>query len=315
MNTSLFPSRQPWGDDLSISDSRTTGGPIVAPKPRLVGPVTRTDIVKFAGAGGDFNPVHHDEEAARRAGYPSVFAMGMFTAGVLGDYVATWLGAENVNRFSVRFATPVWPGDALSLAVGELSSEGGAIAATLMVTAGSELRVSGEAMARAADRGVAVAPPATPDELQHLLATPAQGLTLPIERGKVMEFARAIKSENPVHFDAAAARALGFDDVIAPLTFSAAAAHYNGGDAADLPRSLGLDVARMLHGEERWTYVRPPVAGEVLTGRRTVTAAWRKPARSGGAMTFVVVAVDYRDAAGEPVLRDEMVMIEMPPRG
>lgn len=302
-------------DDVSIRHSRAAADPAVAPEPREVGPITRTDIVKFAGAGGDFNPVHHDEEAARRAGYPSVFAMGMFTAGLLGDYVSRWLGAENVARFSVRFASPVWPGDTLSLAADELSPDHGAIAAKLTVTTGAELRVSGQAAARGDRRVAPVGSPETPDELRHLLATPAQDLTLPIERGKVMEFARAIKSDNPVHFDAAAARGLGFEDVIAPLTFSAVAAHYNSGDAADLPRSLGLDVARMLHGEERWTYARAPVAGEVLEGQRTVTAAWRKPARSGGAMTFVVVAVDYRDAEGGLVLRDEMVMIEMPPRG
>jgi acyl dehydratase len=293
---------------------RTASDQVVSPPPRDFGPVTRTDIVKFAGAGGDFNPVHHDDEFARRAGYPSVFAMGMFTAGLLGDYVADWLGVASVSRLAVRFMSPVWPGDTLSCGAGEVACDDGAITAKLTVAAGADVRVAGEVQANVVTDPGPTQTPATPGDLRHLLATPAADVALPIERGKVMEFARAIKSENPLHFDVGAANACGFADVIAPLTYSAASAHYNGGDAADLPRALGLDLARVLHGEERWSYVRPPVAGETLHGIRTVAAAWRKPVRSGGAMTFVLTAVDYRDATGAPVLRDETIMIEMPAR-
>ncbi len=288
--------------------------PLLAPPRREVGPITRTDIVKFAGAGGDFNPVHHDEEFARRAGHPSVFAMGMLTAGLLGDFVADWLGLAQVARFNVRFVRPVWPGDVLALAALDVGGDAEVAAAKLRVAAGSHPCVTGEVATRAARGGVDLQPPHTPDDLRYLLETPPQIIILPVERGKVMEFARAIKSDNPLHYDAAAAKAAGFNDVVAPLTFSAVAAHYTGGDAADLPKSLGLDISRMLHGEERWSFERPPVAGETLTGTRTVAAAWRKETKSGGVMTFVLVAVDYRDADGASVLRDEMLMIEMPPR-
>ncbi|MHB8692938.1 MAG: MaoC/PaaZ C-terminal domain-containing protein [Solirubrobacteraceae bacterium] len=77
--------------------------------------VTRTQIVRFAGAAGDFNPMHHDEPFARAAGQPSVFAMGQLTAAILGDAVASWFGAANVAGYGVRFKDKVWPGDALVL--------------------------------------------------------------------------------------------------------------------------------------------------------------------------------------------------------
>lgn len=285
-----------------------------APAPCTVGPVTRTDIVRFAGAGGDFNPVHHDELFAKQAGYPSVFAMGMLTAGFLGDYVATWAGVAEVRRLAVRFVSPVWPGDLLSLSTPEVSAKDAQIVASLAVSAGEQPRVTGEARAGGPASWAAAEVPETPDDLRHLLRTAPVEVRLPVERGKVAEFARAIKSGNPLHFDLEAARAAGFRDLVAPLTFSAAAGHYNGGDAADVPKMLGFDISRVLHGEERWTYVRPAVAGETLTGVRTVAAAWRKQTRSGAAMTFVLLPTEYRDAAGELVLRDEQLMIEMPSR-
>jgi acyl dehydratase len=81
-----------------------------------VGPITRTDIVRYAGAGGDFNPIHHDEEFARAAGMPSVFSHGLLSAGLLGQYLGRWVGVANVKRFGVRFTGQVWPGDTLTLA-------------------------------------------------------------------------------------------------------------------------------------------------------------------------------------------------------
>ncbi len=78
-----------------------------------VGPITRTDIVRYAGASGDFNPFHHDEEFALSAGLPSVMAHGMLSAGMLASFVTRWFGAGSVRRFKVRFRERVWPGDVL----------------------------------------------------------------------------------------------------------------------------------------------------------------------------------------------------------
>jgi acyl dehydratase len=80
-----------------------------------VGPITRITIARYAGAGGDFNPVHVDEEFAHAAGLPSVFSHGLLSAGLLGQYLARWVGQANVRRFGVRFTGQVWPGDELTL--------------------------------------------------------------------------------------------------------------------------------------------------------------------------------------------------------
>lgn len=83
-------------------------------KPQLVGPVTRTDIVRYAGASGAFHPLHYDQEFAEQAGYPTVFSIGMYQAGLLATFATDWLGAERIRRFAVRFAALVWPGDELT---------------------------------------------------------------------------------------------------------------------------------------------------------------------------------------------------------
>ena len=78
------------------------------------GPITRTDIVRYAGASGDFNPIHHDQGFAESAGFPTVFSIGMFQAGLLSTYATDWLGADKVRRFTVRFKEQVWPDDVLT---------------------------------------------------------------------------------------------------------------------------------------------------------------------------------------------------------
>lgn len=82
--------------------------------PWRTGPLSRTDVVRYAGAGGDFNPIHHDEPMATAAGMPSVFAMGLLHAGMLGIRLARWVGPDQVRSFAVRFTGQVWPGDELT---------------------------------------------------------------------------------------------------------------------------------------------------------------------------------------------------------
>ena len=80
----------------------------------VFGPVTRADIARYAGASGDFNPIHIDEDYARSTGAPTVFAMGMLPAGYLAHAVSDWFGGPHrLRRYKVRFTTRVWPGDEL----------------------------------------------------------------------------------------------------------------------------------------------------------------------------------------------------------
>ncbi|MEX2195916.1 MAG: MaoC/PaaZ C-terminal domain-containing protein [Thermoleophilaceae bacterium] len=78
-------------------------------------PITRTQLVRYAGASGDFNPMHHDEEFATRAGMPSVFAHGLLQSGTLASVLARWVGLANLRSYSTRFVGEVWPGDVLEL--------------------------------------------------------------------------------------------------------------------------------------------------------------------------------------------------------
>ena len=76
--------------------------------------VSRPDFVRYAGASGDFVPLHYDQTFVEAAGIPTVFAQGMWTAGCLSRCLTDYAGAGNVRRFKVRFAKQVWPGDTLT---------------------------------------------------------------------------------------------------------------------------------------------------------------------------------------------------------
>ncbi|MGZ4795184.1 MAG: MaoC/PaaZ C-terminal domain-containing protein [Acidimicrobiia bacterium] len=76
--------------------------------------LTRTDLVMYAGASGDFNPMHTDEVAAQAAGLPSVFGHGMFTAGLLGKALTDFVGVGNLRNYKIRFTKQTWPGETLT---------------------------------------------------------------------------------------------------------------------------------------------------------------------------------------------------------
>ncbi|OBH01478.1 hypothetical protein A5692_02605 [Mycobacterium sp. E342] len=82
--------------------------------PRQFGPLSKEMFVRYAGASGDFNPMHYDDDLARSAGYPSAFGQGMFTAALLATFVTDWLGPWQLQRYGVRFRGQVWPGDTLT---------------------------------------------------------------------------------------------------------------------------------------------------------------------------------------------------------
>lgn len=84
--------------------------------PLVVENLTRTNFVRYAGASGDFNPMHHDDTIATQVGNPSVFGHGMLTAGLMARVVKDWFGPEAMRQFQVRFAKQVWPGDTITFA-------------------------------------------------------------------------------------------------------------------------------------------------------------------------------------------------------
>lgn len=76
--------------------------------------LSRTQIVQYAGASGDYMPLHTDEVYAREiAGYPGVFAHGMLSMGATGAMLTNWVGDGRLTQYSARFTRQVWPGDDL----------------------------------------------------------------------------------------------------------------------------------------------------------------------------------------------------------
>ena len=79
--------------------------------------LSRTQIVQYAGASGDYNPLHSDEVYTTQvAGYPSVFAHGMLTMGLTSKMLVNYVGPGRLTKFGVRFTNQVWPGDTLEAA-------------------------------------------------------------------------------------------------------------------------------------------------------------------------------------------------------
>ncbi|HEY7708490.1 MAG TPA: MaoC/PaaZ C-terminal domain-containing protein [Candidatus Entotheonella sp.] len=82
---------------------------------KVVENLTRTQIVQYAGASGDYNPIHTDEVYTTQvAGYPSVFAHGMLSMGMTGMMLTNYVGDGRLTKFGVRFTRQVWPGDSLT---------------------------------------------------------------------------------------------------------------------------------------------------------------------------------------------------------
>src|SRR6184192_1767298 len=94
--------------------------------------LTRTDLVMYAGASGDFNPMHHDEVKAKEAGLPSVFGHGMFSAGLLGTAITNYVGVGTLRSYKVRFTKQTWPGETLTtkVVIAEKRSETGEVVLT-----------------------------------------------------------------------------------------------------------------------------------------------------------------------------------------
>lgn len=89
----------PYFEDVNIGDQ----GPARSLE------LSRTDLVRYAGAAHDFNPMHHDEIKAVAAGMPSVFGHGMLSAGFLAGAVTDYVGLGTLTRFSVKFTRQAWP--------------------------------------------------------------------------------------------------------------------------------------------------------------------------------------------------------------
>jgi acyl dehydratase len=131
--------------DLAVGDEA---------EPFVLENLSRTHFVRYAGASGDFNPMHHDDTIATQVGNPSVFGHGMLTAGLMAKTVKDWLGPEAIRKFDVRFAKQVWPGETLTFSARVTGREpaaagdGGTVDLDLSVANGDgEIKLTGTATA------------------------------------------------------------------------------------------------------------------------------------------------------------------------
>jgi acyl dehydratase len=98
-------ARQLYFEAVKVGDELP---PLVKP------PVDRTQIARYAGASGDYNPLYVDELLAKNAGFPSAHAPGMLVMGFIGELVVDWLRGARLRRFTARFVKIVWPGDVIT---------------------------------------------------------------------------------------------------------------------------------------------------------------------------------------------------------
>lgn len=75
----------------------------------------REDFVRYAGASGDFNPLHYDEPYAQSAGRDTVIGQGMLVAGYVSSVLSAWAGPEHVESFTVRFTAAILPGEDITV--------------------------------------------------------------------------------------------------------------------------------------------------------------------------------------------------------
>src|SRR5215472_831087 len=83
-----------YADDVKVGDELP---------PLVKGPIQQIQLTRYAGASGDFNPIHQDPEFAKAAGMGDVFAHGMLTMGFVGQALTDWAGPASVRKFGVRF--------------------------------------------------------------------------------------------------------------------------------------------------------------------------------------------------------------------
>lgn len=117
-----------------------------------------------------------------------------------------------------------------------------------------------------------------------------------VGREKVREFARAVLSESPIHHDVEAAQSAGYADLVAPPTFAVAIQEST---LAQLlaDKEADVDFSRVVHGDQRFTYTRPIVAGDELTATLTIASV-----KQLGGHSMVTASSEINDASGDHVV-------------
>jgi len=114
--------------------------------PSFESAVDRMKIAWMAVAMEDPNPIHVEDEIARRSGYPSVIAHGTFPVGAIGAMLGRWGGAGSVRKLDVRLTAPTFPGDVVRATGRVVAAEAGAVTIEVEARAGERLLARGTAV-------------------------------------------------------------------------------------------------------------------------------------------------------------------------
>jgi acyl dehydratase len=134
----------------------------------------------------------------------------------------------------------------------------------------------------------------------------SEPIVMHVERGKIREFARAIKDDDPLYFDEAYAEKEA-GGIVSPITFLQTATHWDDGRGRV---RVPFDLKRVLHGEQEYEFLAPIHAGDVLTVVSRIADIYEKPGKRGGSMNFAVTETTYTNQRGQVVARASSVTIE-----
>ena len=139
-----------------------------------------------------------------------------------------------------------------------------------------------------------------------------------VEKGKIAEFAMAVSQKESrdqvksIYWDSAAAKAAGYGDIVPPLTFQICFGLWGGGGLTPILQTLGVNLARLLHGEEEYEYLAPIYPGDIMKGSSKVVSMYDKEKKDkpGKFMEFTVLETEVKNQRGELVIRARSTLIE-----
>lgn len=142
--------------------------------------------------------------------------------------------------------------------------------------------------------------------------------TFEVEKGKIAEFAMAISQKedkdqvNPLYVNREAAQKAGYQDIIAPPTFQTCFPTWAGGGILPIIQKLGINIFKLLHGEEEYNYLGPIHPGDIMTGRAKVVEMYEKEKKDkpGKFMEFTVIETEIRNQRGELVIKSRSTLVE-----